>query len=434
MEVKIISPKVSIVRRNTLDPEEKSFLPEETCDRASNKWDGRVFAMFLVFGIASLTPWNMFITATNYFEAKFNNSSPGIEENFPNYFQTGAICVDVLVSFSAVPLVQRFSPVKLIYVANTIMLVMFAITSVLAKVDSRTWSLAFFIITEISFCIMCGGGALYISTMWAITSAMNTIYTEAFLIGMSTAGIIASILTIITLSIPGVDFVGAGFWYFVAATVILLLSLLLFSQFHLYYYQQDRTPESPSPDPSISTSLKSPLMKLVKDTLPQGYACFCVLYFTFIMFPAVLSTLESCGDPDSLWAKRYFLPVSLFLVFNVGDLIGRLVARLVEFPGRALIPWYTTGRVMFVILLLMCNLQPRSLPVWFSDDIAPSVLVFLFAVTSGQVLTLCLRYAPEVSAERADKLTVGTIMGVHGALGRVLGSLSTYVVFMVLKF
>ena len=435
MEVQILSPRLSTPRITSLrqipsDPEEKSFLPDEQSDVKPEKWDGRVFAMFVMFGIASLTPWNMFITATSYFEAKFNGSSTAIQNNFPNYFQTGAICVDVIVSFLAVYLVREFSPAKLVYVANFIMLSMFAVTSVLARIESSSWALEFFILTEVLFCIMCGGGALYISTMWAITSAMNSIYTEAFLWGMSTAGIIASVLNIITLSIPGIDFVGAGFWYFIAAIIILLISLGLFYQFQRHYYQESDPFDSS--EFSIS-SLKSPLSKLIRDTLPQGYCCFCVLFITFIMFPGVLSSLESTASPQSLWASRYFLPVSLFLVFNVGDLIGRLTARVIEFPGRALIPWYTTGRGVFVLLMLMCNLQPRSLSLWFADDVTPTVLVFLFAATSGQVLTLCLRFAPEASEDKMDKQTIGTIMGVHGALGRVLGSLSTYIIFMVLK-
>jgi len=449
MEVQILSPRLGETRKaiflesNGLlyKPISEDVDKTQISDSDTKPWSGHLFCMFVMFGIASLTPWNMFITATSYFESKFNGSTPAIEENFQNYFQTGAICTDVCISFLTVPLVRYIKIPKLIYFANSVMLSMFVLTAVLAKVDSTLWAKDFFLLTEVCFCMMCGGGAMFISTMWAITSSMNTIYTEAFLIGMTFAGIIASVLNIVTLSIPGIDFVEAGFWYFVTAAVILLVSLVLFSQFHCHHYQESyqevdaKSPVSPDLESTESKTERTPMFQLIKDTFTQGYCCFSVLYITFIMFPAVLSTLQSTADPSSTWAIRYFLPVVLFLVFNMGDLLGRLFARVVEFPGRRVIPWYTTARLVFVFLMIMCNLQPRSqdVAVWFQDDITPSILVLLFAATSGQILTLCLRYASEIGSSSADKATIGTIMGVHGALGRVLGSLSTYLVFLVIK-
>ena len=450
MEVQILTPRLGDTRKAMLqEANGYNYKPiGEKNDKTSSSedtqpWSGHLFCMFVVFGIASLTPWNMFITATAYFESKFNGSTPAIEENYQNYFQTGAICTDVVISFLTVPLVRFIKMPKLIYFSNCVMLGMFVLTTILAKVDSSSWSADFFLLTEVSFCMMCGGGAMYISTMWAITSSMNPIYIDAFLIGMTFAGIIAAVLTIITLSIPGIDFVEAGFWYFVAAAVILLVALVLFTQFHCHYYQENYsevdtritvTP-SDSSESTDSTKSRTPICQLIRATFTQGYSCFFVLYVTFIMFPAVLSTLKSTADPESAWSSRYFLPVSLFLFFNLGDLMGRLAARIAEFPGRRLIPWYTTSRVVFVILMVMCNLQPRSdsAPVWFQHDAIPSILVLVFAATSGQILTLCLRYAAEIGASRSDKAMIGTIMGVHGALGRILGSLSTYLVFLILK-
>ena len=77
MEVGILSPPPT--RKNPAAP-----LADPPNERS---WTPCVYGMFIVFGIASLTPWNMFITATAYFESKFNGSSPAIEENFTNYFQ-----------------------------------------------------------------------------------------------------------------------------------------------------------------------------------------------------------------------------------------------------------------------------------------------------------------------------------------------------------
>ena len=452
---------------------------------------------------------------TSYFESKFNNSTPDIQQNYQNYFQTGAIITDVLFSFLTVPLARFIEIPRLVYFSNSVMLGMFALTAAFAQVDSSTWAREFFYLTEAIFCVMSASSSIYISSIFAISSSLDPAYIFAFLVGHSLSGIMAAVLSIITLSIPGIDFVGAGFWYFVAAAVILLSSLVMFSRFHCHLNQADHTKNQTDhtknqadhtknqtdhtknqadhtknqtdhtknqadhtknqtdhtqnqadhtknqtdhtknqtdhtknqtdhtknqtrytlSGPDSSEEEKIPIRRLIKDTLVHGYSCFFTRYITMLLFPAVLSTLKSTANPASPWASRYFLPVSLFLVFNVGDLIGRFAARAVEFPGRRLNPWYTTARVVFVVLAVMCNLQPRSntAPVWFKHDVIPTILVLLLSVTNGQVFTLCFKYAAEIGASKVDKAAIGTIMSVHAALGRVLGSLSTYIVFLALR-
>ena len=85
--------------------------------------------------------------------------------------------------------------------------------------------------------------------------------------------------------------------------------------------------------------------------------------------------------------------------------------------------------------MLFCNLQPRSdnIPVLFKHDLIPGLLVFLFTVSNGQIIPLSLRYAAEIGQSKADKASIGTIMGAYAALGRVLGSLSTYLVFLLIR-
>ena len=434
MEVYVRSPK-ALRQKNTSSYEKIEAESSSKSENEAGGWQGSIFLMFVVFGITSLTPWNMFIAATAYFQDKFSGSTPDIEENFPNYFQTGAICMEVLVSFLAMPLVRYIPIPALIYTANALMLSMFGLTAILAKVDTSAWAEQLFFLTEVCFCVMCGSGALYISTMFAITSAMNPMYIQAFVIGLGSAGVIASLLNIIFLSIPGIDFVEAGFWYFSTAAVLLIFSMVLFSYFHRHHYQplpkQTPAEEEEGDSAGLKTSHSS-MFQLTKNTLALGYTIFFDMFLNFLLFPGVLSTLES-KSTDPSWTSRYFLPVSLFLTYNVGCLVGTMLSRLIQFPSRGLIPWYATIRIVFVLLLVMCNLQPRSLPVWFQDDISPTIFLFLFAVTQGQVLPLSLQYASESGNSSREKASIGTIMGFHSAIGRIGGSLATYLIFMIIK-
>ena len=46
--------------------------------------------------------------------------------------------------------------------------------------------------------------------------------------------------------------------------------------------------------------------------------------------------------PDSAWAKVFFVPVSCFLLFNIGDYIGRFLAGLVQWPRPGKVGSYVT--------------------------------------------------------------------------------------------
>lgn len=60
-----------------------------------------------------------------------------------------------------------------------------------------------------------------------------------------------------------------------------------------------------------------------------------------------------------------------------------------------LLPMFAIVRVVFVPLFLLCNVQPRShLPVVFTNDIAPIIFMWLFAMSNGYLGTLCMMYGP----------------------------------------
>ena len=52
-------------------------------------------------------------------------------------------------------------------------------------------------------------------------------------------------------------------------------------------------------------------------------------------------------------------------------------------------------RIAFIPLFLLCNAQPRHhIPVLFDSDIAPMLIMVVFAFTNGYFGTLCMIYGP----------------------------------------
>lgn len=67
-------------------------------------------------------------------------------------------------------------------------------------------------------------------------------------------------------------------------------------------------------------------------------------------------------------------------------------------PGKEsrLFPVLVVSRVLFVPLLMLCNVQSRTyLPVFFYHDAAFTVIMVLFSVSSGYFVCLSMSYAPQ---------------------------------------
>lgn len=77
------------------------------------------------------------------------------------------------------------------------------------------------------------------------------------------------------------------------------------------------------------------------------------------------------------------------------DLMGSLCFCQPAKESR-LFPGLVVSRVLFVPLLMLCNVQGRAyLPVFFSHDAAFTVIMVLFSVSSGYFVCLSMSYAPQ---------------------------------------
>ena len=98
----------------------------------------------------------------------------------------------------------------------------------------------------------------------------------------------------------------------------------------------------------------NPLLILARIAL-YGLSVFLVFTVTLGCFPAITMLVQSTNqvrgacpsftpwilsqtkhllqDPDSSWSKNYFVPVVCFVLFNVGDWVGRVLAERLHWPS-----------------------------------------------------------------------------------------------------
>lgn len=94
-------------------------------------------------------------------------------------------------------------------------------------------------------------------------------------------------------------------------------------------------------------------------------------------------TLQRGGTGAFLWSLQLL------------DLIGSLCFCQPRKESR-LFPVLVVSRVLFVPLLMLCNVQSRAyLPVFFYHDAMFTAIMVLFSVSSGYFVCLSMSYAPQ---------------------------------------
>ena len=93
-------------------------------------------------------------------------------------------------------------------------------------------------------------------------------------------------------------------------------------------------------------------------------AVFICFFVTLAVFPAITVLVKSTTQ-NNAWADKYFIPVGCFLVFNIGEYLGRMMASIVKWPnptrnGSLIILAISMLRLAFIPLFLLCNAAPNT--------------------------------------------------------------------------
>ena len=168
---------------------------------------------------------------------------------------------------------------------------------------------------------------------------------------------------------------------------------------------------------------------------------------TLMVFPAVTSAIcsvrnparQSPCDPHPAAGRVFgdlWVP-AIFLLFNVGDLLGRLLANAwpSKPPSGVAVLVASLARLALFPPLLLCNVvtpHKWALPHVFMSDLWPVVLVSALAVTNGHLGSTAMMYGPALVplAERAEE---GSKMSLALTCGLTLGCFMSMAVGVILQ-
>ncbi|XP_041925592.1 equilibrative nucleoside transporter 2 isoform X1 [Alosa sapidissima] len=439
--------------------------------------------IFFILGLGTLLPWNFFMTASQYFNNRLTLNTSDTNDDtviarkeyyFDNWMtllsQLPLLLFTLLNSF----LYPRISETMRIAGSLVCILILFIFTAILVKVDMEQDR--FFSVTMATIWFINSFGAVLQGSLFGLVGLLPQKYSTMFMSGQGLAGTFAAVAMILALA-SNADDETAALGYFITpcvGTLVTLMSYLLLSKlrFAQHYLCKNK---SKSYEPETTNQLLltedtttengkanghtngSPVANGSMDATPSSsesrqaflpleadkadkpdesklsvievfkkiwVMAFCVTFnftVTLSVFPAVTVDVKSAYEGE--WEK-YFIPVCCFLFFNIMDWLGRTVTTLKRWPPKEsrLFPALVVSRVVFIPLLMLCNVQMRSnLPVLFSNDAAFSAIMLLFSLSSGYSVCLSMSYAPQLVPAK-DAETAGILMTFFLALGLSLGA------------
>ncbi|KAK7103272.1 hypothetical protein V1264_018205 [Littorina saxatilis] len=224
--------------------ERESLLPQQ-CNNNSNSFLHKepvdrfrvVYGIFLFLGVATLLPWNFFITAKHYFDFKFRNLTlpdgvpydtgnvtTDLQTNFESYLSISSMLSNLVFITIAMLLVRHISLNCRMLVSLVPIIIIFIVTVVFVRIDTDSWQHGFFWFTLVSAAFMVGLTAVLTGSVFGLSCLFPPMYTQAVMSGQALGGTLSAVVMIVAIAIGGTPR-NSAFWFFLTATVCSALAM-----------------------------------------------------------------------------------------------------------------------------------------------------------------------------------------------------------------
>jgi equilibrative nucleoside transporter 1/2/3 len=206
--------------------------PADTCRLA--------YCIFFLHGVGHLLPWNFFITAQLYFQAKFtcphgnNTACYGFNSTFENWFSVASMVPIFVMSAANVWLQSRFHYRLRMVASLVVMLTLFLITTALVGVPVASWTDGFFAVTLLTVFLMNAASSIFQSSTFGFAGVLPNNYTSSVMSGQAVAGVFAAVASllsqVISSSVQGEQspqtIADSAYGYFSLACLVLVVCLV----------------------------------------------------------------------------------------------------------------------------------------------------------------------------------------------------------------
>ncbi|RLU22974.1 hypothetical protein DMN91_005252 [Ooceraea biroi] len=400
-----------------------------------------VFFILILHGIGALMPWNMFITAKDYFVSyKLSKEYTGVDTNYATnflaYLGSAAQVPNFLFNWLNVFLQFGGNLTTRIVWSIFVLVLVFVFTVVLAMTDSSGWPGIFFWITMVSVVIVNTANGIYQNSVFGMAAKLPSKYTGAVVLGSNISGTFTAIISFLA-QVMAPNARTAAIYYFITALFILLacfdtyfaLPINRFYRYHELLHQKEANKRQLE-NSSRGITQRPPYWSVFKACFPQLFNTFLIFFVTLALFPSVQSDIR-LSDKDFFVPTEYYSSVMCFLTFNITAMLGSTIASLVQWPSKKYLIIPVVLRLAYLPLFLLCKYEPvkteRILPILIDNDWIYWVIAMTMGLSSGYLSSLSMMYCPRM----VDSQHASTA-GMFGAASLITGIFTGVLFSMVM--
>ncbi|XP_054927886.1 equilibrative nucleoside transporter 3-like isoform X2 [Dermacentor andersoni] len=304
--------------------------------------------VFLLLGVVLMLPWNFTTNASDFWMYKFRNVSLPYDYTFTNKTELQAHI------FGAFSVASSFPSLIAVYLGTlfnhrigqdtrnilgfSLCIAFFSIVTAFVKINTDNWQVGFFILTVILISLLNVFVSWLQGGITGLAALLPSDYMHSLVIGMAVGGLFASVLQIICL-LGHTEPTTAALAYFLCAIFVFVVALVCFLVMLStdFFVHCVKSPEVNIQDLITNSDLeiKASTTLILRKVWPQAASAMYVMAVSLAVFPAVAVLVVSSNvESGSAWTGRFFMPVCGYLLFNAGDLTGRIVCSFVPLRRR----------------------------------------------------------------------------------------------------
>jgi len=253
-------------------------------------------------------------------------------------------------------------------------------------------------------------------------------YTQAVMGGNGFAGLIVSIIRIITKalteggnnSMATVTLSTSTYFFACCATLLLcLISFIVLLRFPFVEYYMNKSNVIVNDVKNIqyekseiekNDNEEVSIFQTFKKIWVMGLSIVLCFLITIGIFPGLALSVKSVYGPR----MESWLPVIMITTFNLFDFLGRSFPRIYVLP-RKLTIIFNISRIIFLPLFILCVNPPI-----LRNDIVAIIIMIFFAFSNGYLSSCIMMYGPE-NVNDNEKVAAGTIMTFLLVFGITMG-------------
>ena len=411
---------------------------------------GVIYGVFILFGIIILLPWNIFLSADDYFVKFKLNTNQSRNATFTKHFMLIVSSIgqmtNVIVSVCSIVLMQRFTvnpkrriPYTILCLVSCMLVHIF-----LAIIDTSDWPEIFFILCCLLVFVMYIATGILNLCVYYVVSILPMEYINAIILGNNLSGCLTTVLSIIS-KLTAPDLRIATIFYFGAAIFFLMFAFVGYiimgrMSFYKYYYVKNTAGEggvelrgvAADDDETIDDILNNnnekvavnnmfaTYLQVIKKVWPLLFCIWLNFFSTLAIFPVYTLGIT----PNSIgFMGNWYHDIVTFLTFNIFVTIGNIIPRFVKWPGQKFIHIVVVLRACCVFGFFLCSNYKRDernlVPVLVTNDYVYWAGAAASPLTFGYIASLLMMY----TIKRVEPTFAGTA-SMLAALTLIIGVIS----------